>query len=412
VADPDGRRSLLGRTVAGTVGAARRRVEGEVAGSAQSVIEDLEPYLAAETVPRVLEAIEPYLAAETVPRLVDAILPHLVEHVVPQVVDALTEHLATRTVPDVLSQATPELVETLVPDILEGLRPYLETELAPALVDALTPHLVEVTAPQVVHGLMPLINAEVVPAVLDGVADDPRIRALVREQSWGLVTDGIERFRRLLADADDAVERLLRRLLRRRAPVEDVLPRQRRPLARERSHAGIASRVVGDSIDLLLVTWLGSQALAAGLAVLSALLGEVPQWLVLGLTTAAVLLGPVYLAIAWRTAGCSVGGFVAGYSISDGDGRIVHLGRAVVRAALAVPLWAVWFVGLVLGVVDPARRGLLDRLTGTRAPYRGMSPVVVVTSSDDPAEPGPAEPGPADPAEPGPAVTPTPGSAA
>lgn len=401
MADPDGRRSLLGRTVAGTVGAARRRVEGEVVGSAQSVIEDLEPYLTAETVPRVLEAVEPYLAAETAPRLVDAILPHLVENVVPQVVDALTEHLATRTVPGVLSQATPELVETLVPDILEGLRPYLETELAPALVDALTPHLAEVTAPQLVRALMPLVNAEVVPAVLDGVADDPRIRALVREQSWGLVTDGIERFRRLLADADDVVERFLRRLLRVRHPVEGVLPAQRRPLARERSHAGMVSRVVGDSIDLVLVTWLGSQSLAAGLAVVSALLGEVPDGVTLAMTTLTVLLGPVYLAVAWRTAGCTVGGFVAGFSVSGADGRLVHLGRALVRAVLAVALWAVWLVGLLLGVVDPARRGLLDRLTGTRAPYRGVARAAVLVPSTDQAGSGLLRPG-----------TPAPGSAA
>jgi hypothetical protein len=355
VDEPRGRQSFLGRTVAGTVGAARRRVENEVTGTAQGVINELEPYL----------------AAETVPRIVDALVPHLVEKVVPQIIDDMTAHLATTTVPQILEQATPALVDELLPVMLERLRPYLEAELVPAVVDGITPHIIEATAPRVIDGLMPVITAQVVPAVLDGVADDPRIRALVREQSWGLLTDAIERFRQLLAKADDGLERLVRRLLRRTREVVDLLPAGQLPEGRRRSHAGVVSRLVGGAVDLSLYAFLASQSLAAALAVVEALLGEVPQLVAVILSTAAWLVGPTYLALSWSLASCTIGGLVGGFSVVASSGRRLGLLRATVRGLLSLLLGPVWAVGLLLGVVDPARRGLLDRLVGSRTPYRG-----------------------------------------
>jgi hypothetical protein len=368
--EPRASQGLIGRAVTGTVGAARRRVESEVGQTAQSVVDDLEPHLAQETIPRLLAAIEPHLAEETVPRLVDLLMPHLVETVVPAVVDGLAEHLATHTVPEVLELATPVLADDVLPDLLERLRPHLEAELVPAIVDALTPHLVQVTGPQLVTGLMPVIQTQVVPAVLEGVADDPRIRALVREQSWGLLTDAVERLRRLLALGDDTVERVVRAVLRRRSPALDAVPDVELPAGRSRSHAGIVSRAVGGGLDAAVVGWLAAQGLAAGFAVVGTLLGSVPTWLGVTMSGLAYLLLPTYLALCWRTAGTSLGGVVAGYSVTGLDGGLLGTGRAAVRALLGVPLAAVWAVGLLLGVVDPARRGLLDRVVGSRAPYR------------------------------------------
>lgn len=348
------RGSWLRRTVSGTYDTAMGRVEGRVTDTAQAVIDDLEPYL----------------AAETVPRIVDALVPHLVEQVVPRVIDGVTDHVATTTAPAVLEQLTPALADELLPAILERLRPYLEAELVPAVVDGVTPHIIESTAPRVVEGLMPRINAEVVPAILDGIVDDPRVRDLIREQSLGLVLDAVERFRRLLADGDDATERALRRPLGARRPVEDPVPAAERPPRRTRSHAGIVSRLVGSAVDLALVTFLAGQGLAALLAVLGALLGSVPQAVVAALTFTVGLLAPVYLALSWRLAGRTAGGVVAGYAVVAADGSRLGIGRATVRAVLSVTLVVVWAVGLLAGAVDPARRGWLDRLAGSRTPYR------------------------------------------
>lgn len=363
------RRSLLGRTVAGTVGAARGLVEDQVAGTAQGVIDELEPYL----------------TQETVPRIVDALVPHLVEQVVPRVVDGMTDHLVSTTVPAVLEKLTPALADELLPALLEQLRPYLEAELVPAVVDGITPHIVSSTAPRVIDGLMPRITSEIVPAVLDGIADDPRIRALVREQSWGLVTDAVEGLRRRLAEADDAAERAVRQLFRIRRTVPDVLPKVQHPL-RGRSHAGLVSRLFGTLLDLALVSFLATQGLSAVVALVGALIGPVPQSVLVVLTTGAALLAPVYLALSWRLAGCTAGGLVAGYSVVAETGDPLGIVRAAARAVLSLVLGIVWAVGLLVGVVDPARRGLLDRVVGSRTPYR-------VLATRPPAEPRTVAPG-------------------
>lgn len=368
------RQSFLRRTVSGTVGAVRGGVENRVTDTAQAVIDDLEPYLAAETVPRIVDALVPHLVEETVPEVVDGLLPHLVEQVVPQVVDGVSEHLAATTAPAVLEQLTPMLADQLLPALLERLRPYLEQELVPAVVDGVTPHIIDTTAPRVVEGLMPRITAEVVPAVLDGMVDDPRIRELVREQSFGLVLDAVERFRRFLAHADDVTERLARRVLPFRRPVEDPVPAPARLPGRTRSHAGMAGRLVGTAVDVVLVAFLAGQGLSAVLSVLGALLGSVPPPVVVALTFVAGLLAPVYLALCWRLAGRTVGGLLAGYAVVGRDGRPLGIVRAGTRALLSLPLAAVWAVGMVASTNDPQRRGLLDRVVGSRTPYRSHRP--------------------------------------
>ncbi len=93
--------------------------------------------------------------------------------------------------------------------------PKIEAEIAPQLVDSLMPRIRDEIAPQLVDALMPKIRNEVVPTILDDIVDDPRVRDLIREQSQGLFLDALESLRENLADADDVVERLAQRLLRR-----------------------------------------------------------------------------------------------------------------------------------------------------------------------------------------------------
>ena len=148
------------------------------------------------------------------------------------------------------------------------------------------------------------------------------------------------------------------------------MPAAERPPRRTRSHAGIVSRLVGSAVDLALVTFLAGQGLGALLAVLGALLGSVPQAVVAALTFTVGLLALVYLALSWRLAGRTAGGVVAGYAVVAADGSRLGIGRATVRAVLSVTLVVVWAVGLLAGAVDPARRGWLDRVAGSRTPYR------------------------------------------
>ena len=258
----------------GRVGHSVSEAAMEVTGAtAQQVIEDLEPYLIQEAIPRIVDGLTPYLTDTVVPEVLEGITGHLVTDTVPEIVDGVTAHLVAVTVPEVVNGVTPRLVADLLPKLLEDLRPYLEAELvpriveglvpyieeqvapdlvdalmpkirdevapgliealmprleaeiAPQLVDALIPKIRDEVAPELVDALMPKIRSEVVPLILDDIVEDPRVRDLIREQSQGLFLDALESLRENLADADVLVERFGRHILRKppRAQAESAV---------------------------------------------------------------------------------------------------------------------------------------------------------------------------------------------
>jgi uncharacterized RDD family membrane protein YckC len=245
-----GVRRAVGGALDATVGRVSHTVTEaamEVTGAtAQQVIEDLEPYLIQEAIPRIVDGLTPYLTDTVVPEVLEGITDHLVADTVPDIVDGVTAHLVAVTVPQVVDGVTPRLVADLLPKLLEDLRPYLEAELvpriveglvpylqeqvapdlvdalmpkirdevAPELIEALMPRIEEQIAPQLVDSLVPKIRTEVVPLILEDIIDDPRVRDLIREQSQGLLLDALESVRENLADADLLVERFGRRLVR------------------------------------------------------------------------------------------------------------------------------------------------------------------------------------------------------
>jgi len=344
--------SFLQRAVSGAVDATVGRVEDRVVSSTKGVIDDLEPYL----------------AAETVPRIVDALMPFLIEQVVPEVIAGLTERLATETGPAIVEGMTPQLADELVPVLLERMRPYLEAELVPAVVDGVTPYIIDKAGPQIVAGLMPYIEAEVVPQILDEFVDDPRVRDLIREQSLGLLWDAVEVLRAGLAKADDLVERVLRRIFLR-GPANDGYPDDRLPPKRDRSHAGIVSRSAGAGLDLLIISLVAAQGLATALSLIGSVVDPIPKWLVAALTFLFAWLGPLYLVVAWRAIGRTIGGAVAGYAVIESSGEQLGVFRALVRALLSFFLMPLWAFGMVGTAFHPLRQSWGDRLLGSRTPY-------------------------------------------
>jgi len=352
--DGSERESLIQRAVSGAMDATVGRVEDRMAATARAIVDDLEPHL----------------AEETIPNIVDALMPQLIESVVPDIVDGITAHLAATTTPQVLAAATPQLTDELIPVILERLRPYLEQQLIPAIVDGVTPHIVEKTVPRIITESMPLIRAEVVPAVLDDIVDDPRVRDLIREQSLGLVWDALESFRRMMARGDDLVERVVRRLTFRKGVVTDVAAAGPMPRGRSRSHAGILTRTVALVIDLSMVSFVATQGLAAVISVLNAVVDPIPGAVVATLTFFVATLAPLYFTLCWRFGGQTLGDAVSGFAVRRDDGSELRFGRSLARALLALILMPLWIVGMYGTVADGARRSWLDRLLGTRTPYR------------------------------------------
>jgi uncharacterized RDD family membrane protein YckC len=270
-------RRAVGDALDATVGRVGHTVGGvavDVTGAtAQQVIEELEPYLIQEAIPRIVDGVTPHLVDQVVPQVIDGVQGHLVEVTVPQVVEGMTPQLVDALIPQILDRLrpyleqelvppivdalmprlqaviAPELVDALMPkirdevapELLDALMPRIEAEIAPRLVDALMPKIRDEVAPelldalmprieaeiapQLVDALLPKIRAEVVPTILEDIVDDPRVRDLIREQSQGLFLDALESLRGNLAGADDLVERFGRRLLRRppRPPAESAI---------------------------------------------------------------------------------------------------------------------------------------------------------------------------------------------
>jgi uncharacterized RDD family membrane protein YckC len=343
---------FLQRAVTGAVDATMGRVEDRVAATTKTVIDD----------------VEPYLSEETVPRIVDALVPHLVEQVIPEILQGISDRLAHETAPAIVAGMSPQLADELVPALLERMRPYLEDELVPAIVDELTPHIIEETAPRVIAGVMPYIRAEVVPDVMDDFVKDPRVRDLIREQSLGLLWDGLEVLRRGLSRADDLADAILRKLLFRGPAKEAYAPGDLLP-GRDRSHAGIVARALGMAIDIGLIALVAAQGLATAVSLVGAILDPIPTWLAGLMTFAFAMLGPLYLALAWRTTGRSLGGAVAGFADLRVDGNRIGIVRGFIRGAISVFLLVPWAIGLIGCAFDPLRRSWVDRVMGTRTPY-------------------------------------------
>jgi uncharacterized RDD family membrane protein YckC len=454
-----GLRSGVRRAVGGALDATVGRVGHtvteaamEVTGAtAQQVIEDLEPYLIQEAIPRIVSGLTPYLTDTLVPEVLEGITDHLVADTVPDIVDGVTAHLVAVTVPQVVDGVTPRLVADLLPKLLEDLRPYLEAELvpriveglvpyiqeqvapelvdalmpkirdevapeliealmprieeqiAPQLVDALMPKIRDEVAPELVDALLPKIRTEVVPLILDDIIDDPRVRDLIREQSQGLFLDALESVRENLADADDLVERIGRRLLRQKprpqsesavslmldvAGDDDTTPARltRENLAEQRSawrampvppappgrefaHAGVLTRLVAFGVDVTVVGWLVSQGLSALVNLLDSLFTPVPQWLVVILGGIAASFVPIYLGVSWWLTGRSLGSWLVGTRVCTPDGRNPGFIRALVRSWAGVLGVVIWVLAGVFSLFDRKRRSWLDLLLHTEVRY-------------------------------------------
>jgi uncharacterized RDD family membrane protein YckC len=415
-------RRAVGDALDATVGRVGHTVGGvavDVTGAtAQQVIEDLEPYLIQEAIPRIVDGVTPHLVDQVVPQVIDGVQAHLVEVTVPQVVEGLTPQLVDALIPQILDRLRPYLEQELVPPIVDALMPRLEAEIAPQLVDALMPKIrdevapelldalmprIEAeTAPQLVDALLPKIRAEVVPTILDDIVDDPRVRDLIREQSQGLFLDALESVRGNLADADDLVERFGRRLLRRppRPPAEsaialvlgtssrgpgavrhtmDELAARRRewqampmppaPPGREQAYAGIVTRLLAMAVDLGLASWLLSQGLSSLVSLLTSIFGSIPGWLTVILTGLAASLVPLYLAVCWWLGGRTLGSWLMGTRVCTPDGRNPGVLRSLVRAWAAVLGLVVWIISMVVSPFDRRRRSLLDIVLRTEVRY-------------------------------------------
>jgi len=113
--------------------------------------------------------------------------------------------------------------------------------------------------------------------------------------------------------------------------------------------AGFVSRIVADAVDFGVVWAIGLSALLFAGVVRYLLTGPpfgipvLPSWLS---TVAFLSIAVVYLAAGWAATGRTLGKQVAGLRLLDHAGRLLPLGRALLRAAMyvAFPAGLLWIL--------------------------------------------------------------------
>ena len=154
------------------------------------------------------------------------LLVPLVESIVGQVLHPILETAIPSVMGDL--QAKPEMILPLVQTIVgKALQPILD-EALPLVMDdiASQPELLMPLVMGIVdEALEPLLQAAL-PRVIDVLNEDPdAIRSLVRDQSTGIAVEMTETVRFKAADADDRIDRIVRRVLRRKpATAEPIAP--------------------------------------------------------------------------------------------------------------------------------------------------------------------------------------------
>jgi uncharacterized RDD family membrane protein YckC len=241
-----------------------------------------------------------------------------------------------------------EAVERAVARVLEG--PAVEEAVKRAL-----------ESPAVEEAWERLLASDEAQKLVERIAEAPEIRAAIASQSVGLLEDIARQIRGVARRLDDAVERVVRRVLfrhRRSEPTND---------------AGLVSRALALGIDAAILN-AGFFAASALVALAASVFLSDPD----GVSTPALIAGTgtwlaagaAYLLIFWSLAGQTPGMRFMRVQLRLADGsRRLGFGRSVRRLfglALSVIPLGLGFIGVVLG---ERRRGLLDVIAGTEAVY-------------------------------------------
>jgi uncharacterized RDD family membrane protein YckC len=241
-----------------------------------------------------------------------------------------------------------EAAERALARVLEG--PAVERAVAKAL-----------ESPAVEEAWRRLLASDEAQQLVQRIAEAPEIRAAIASQSAGLFEDMARQARRVAQRLDDALERLVRRVLFRRQRAEPT------------DRAGFVSRGLGVALDVGIIN-IGFLALSALVALVASVILPDPDGvstpaLAVG-TTVWLTTGGVYLLVFWGLAGQTPGMRLAGLAVVV-EGRFGGIGarramRRLVGTALSVIPFGLGYIGVLLG---ERRRSLADVIARTEERY-------------------------------------------
>jgi uncharacterized RDD family membrane protein YckC len=222
-----------------------------------------------------------------------------------------------------------------------------------------------------------LVESPELERIIEEVASSPAVRTAMARQTMSLGEEIAAGLRQRMARADDSLERVARRLLRR--PLRSAMA--------PTPYGGLASRTVAFAADLSIVLIIGLAA-AGFLALVDSFVAGIGRGLGEVLLGAGwSLLAGFYFALFWTLVGQTPGMRMMRLRIMDRRGTPPRFGRAVVRLVASILAIAPLFAGLVPVLYDGRRRALQDFVAGT-----------VVMADDSLSGPGPADaPAPVDP---------------
>ena len=223
---------------------------------------------------------------------------------------------------------------------------------------------------------------DVVALSIERLAESPKIRRMIRQESSTLLEDFLDGVRMWCAQGDDRVERGARRVFRRGRPrpadgavsggaadTAEVTPAGapfRDPTAYTEP-AGFISRAAALILDAVIVT---GAAAAAGYLITTTLqalrpgiLGHFLPVLPSGLGGVVFLL---YFLFGWAALGRTVGMGLMGLKVLTLDGRRVSFWRAVLRYFGYLISTVFIFLGFLWVMIDDRRLGWLDHIARTK----------------------------------------------
>ncbi len=248
-----------------------------------------------------------------------------------------------------------------------GVEETVETVTEEAIVRAIESEAVERALVRLIDSQMVdrvwlrFLDSDELQQIVARVAQSPEVRDALAAQSVGFVQDIGRRVGEVTRDIDDAVQRVIWRVLRRR-------PRERRA-----EQAGFITRVVALGIDAALLSAGFFLATTIVAFVGQALFGSQDQASTQALVVGTALwfwLGGLYLLLFWALAGQTPGMRFLGIRLeARGEPGGLGLRRAIRRLfgfALAAIPFGIGFLGVLLGT---RRRGWHDRIARTEVRY-------------------------------------------
>lgn len=217
--------------------------------SASVVIDGVIDEVLGRNLQPILEGALPTALAELRGR--PELLVPLVESIVGQVLQPILDSAIPSVMGDL--QTRPELIIPLVEIIVgKALQPILDQALPLVMDDiARQPELIMPLVMGIVDEALEPLLQEALPRVIAVLNEDPdAIRSLVRDQSTGIAVEMTETVRFKAADADERIDRIVRRVLRRKpvaVPPVELPPPELNAGAAARLEALPSSEVVVDA---------------------------------------------------------------------------------------------------------------------------------------------------------------------